>query len=84
MKLITRHNINLIANISFRYVKEKRPSISPNFNFMGQLLEYEARLREEHHLCPSSSFSSINPTPLPIQMSEEKVCVSSLVYLVCF
>lgn len=33
-------------------MKSKRPTISPNFNFLGQLLEYEKELRKENILEP--------------------------------
>ncbi|XP_043939277.1 dual specificity protein phosphatase 8-like [Protopterus annectens] len=36
--------LGLSLDDAYRYVKERRPSVSPNFNFLGQLLEYEMTL----------------------------------------
>ncbi|KAL4660299.1 dual specificity protein phosphatase 16 [Arapaima gigas] len=33
---------------AYRFVKEKRPTISPNFNFLGQLLDFEKKIK-----CPT-------------------------------
>lgn len=30
-----------------RFVKEKRPTISPNFNFLGQLLDFEKKIKNQ-------------------------------------
>ncbi|XP_038610135.1 dual specificity protein phosphatase 16 [Tachyglossus aculeatus] len=32
---------------AYRFVKEKRPTISPNFNFLGQLLDYERKIQSQ-------------------------------------
>ncbi|VDP12298.1 unnamed protein product [Soboliphyme baturini] len=39
-----RRNRELVLICIGMYVKDKRPSISPNFNFLGQLLEFEQQL----------------------------------------
>lgn len=36
------HYLALTTDDAYRFVKEKRPSISPNFNFLGQLVEFES------------------------------------------
>uniref|UniRef100_A0A0F7Z8M6 Dual specificity protein phosphatase 16-like n=2 Tax=Crotalus adamanteus TaxID=8729 RepID=A0A0F7Z8M6_CROAD len=32
---------------AYRFVKEKRPTISPNFNFLGQLLDFEKKIQSQ-------------------------------------
>lgn len=62
---VMRH-LGLSSDDAYRYVKSKRPSISPNFNFLGQLLEYERELRGEA-LGPTT-----HPTPVPEE--EQTAC----------
>ncbi|XP_053574883.1 dual specificity protein phosphatase 16 [Bombina bombina] len=38
---------------AYRFVKEKRPTISPNFNFLGQLLDFEKKIKAQTgHVAP--------------------------------
>jgi len=45
----------------YRYVKDRRPSISPNFNFLGQLVEFDVQLTKQRADDPKSSSSSLTP-----------------------
>jgi len=58
---VMRH-LKMTFDDAFRYVKSKRTTISPNFNFLGQLLEYERQLRAEEILDSSvGDVSNIAP-----------------------
>ena len=37
-------HLNMTVDKAYDYVKQKRPEISPNLGFMGQLLEYQHAL----------------------------------------
>ncbi|XP_019633944.1 PREDICTED: dual specificity protein phosphatase 7-like [Branchiostoma belcheri] len=41
--------LNLSLNDAYDYVKQRKSNISPNFNFMGQLLDFERMLEHSHH-----------------------------------
>ncbi|XP_063402913.1 uncharacterized protein LOC134686959 [Mytilus trossulus] len=41
---IMKH-LKMSSDDAYRYVKDKRPTISPNFNFLGQLLEFEKQVK---------------------------------------
>ncbi|CAL1269795.1 unnamed protein product, partial [Larinioides sclopetarius] len=61
--------MRLSSDDGYRYVKSKRPTISPNFNFLGQLLEYEKQLRRENILEMKPEVSSAPPL-----CSKKRVC----------
>uniref|UniRef100_H2Z577 protein-tyrosine-phosphatase n=1 Tax=Ciona savignyi TaxID=51511 RepID=H2Z577_CIOSA len=50
--------LRLSSEDAYRFVKEKRPTISPNFNFLGQLIDFEKMLRDRGHMTKPRSASA--------------------------
>ncbi|XP_066525427.1 dual specificity protein phosphatase 16 [Hoplias malabaricus] len=51
---------------AYRFVKEKRPTISPNFNFLGQLLDFEKKIK-----CPREAETQCKQVELAEELSQE-------------
>lgn len=50
--------MNMSLDEAYRFVKEKRPTISPNFNFLGQLLDFEKKIK--HANAPDAVLDAVS------------------------
>ena len=68
---IMKHR-ELSLSKSYDFVKQKRPCISPNLHFMGQLLTYEKGLQEES---PNKDSALFFEPPLPMDIESIPVSI---------
>lgn len=61
---------NLSMQDAYQYVKDKRPAISPNLNFMGQLVEFEHHCQENGPK-DKRNINSFTPTQQQKDMSKK-------------
>lgn len=67
--------LNLSVDEAYQYVKQRRPKISPNFNFLGQLYQYEHNLA----LMPKATLNIIYPL---VQCCIPDMCLNDCRYFV--
>ncbi|XP_056373884.1 dual specificity protein phosphatase 16 [Hyla sarda] len=69
--------MDMTLDEAYRFVKEKRPTISPNFNFLGQLLDFEKKIKTQTgQTAPVCRLklqlgSSEHGAPLPIEVPQQ-------------
>ncbi|XP_055335153.1 dual specificity protein phosphatase 10-like [Paramacrobiotus metropolitanus] len=66
------HHLGISMNEAYNLVKTKRSVISPNFNFMGQLMQYEKDLKKSKGISGSSS-DMVLPSPSGSQGKQQKI-----------
>uniref|UniRef100_A0A4W5L9Y8 protein-tyrosine-phosphatase n=1 Tax=Hucho hucho TaxID=62062 RepID=A0A4W5L9Y8_9TELE len=77
--IMTRMDMSL--DEAYRFVKEKRPTISPNFNFLGQLLDFEKKIKTPGSH-PDPALALLEPLTLPCVLApwppEERLLAQAL------
>lgn len=61
-----------------RFVKEKRPTISPNFNFLGQLLDFEKKIKSPNEVAAKGKAVQAELTDKPSSAPENECCAPCL------
>ncbi|KAI5094193.1 dual specificity protein phosphatase 16 [Silurus meridionalis] len=59
---------------AYRFVKEKRPTISPNFNFLGQLLDFEKKIKSSSEVAPKGKPVQTDLFDKPCPGQENECC----------
>lgn len=57
--------MDMTLDEAYRFVKEKRPTISPNFNFLGQLLDFEKKLKHASETAAKLEPPQVDPLEEP-------------------
>lgn len=64
---------SLSLDEAYRFVKALRPSISPNFNFLGQLLDFEKMIKSSDNpreMGPPADPAPLEPLTLPCNLAD--------------
>ncbi|XP_055353778.1 dual specificity protein phosphatase 6-like [Paramacrobiotus metropolitanus] len=73
------HKFSVPLNRAYNFVKRKKTNVSPNFNFMGQLLEFERRLNlSACRNVPQSADEGVIPWTPEEESSSPLACSSVL------
>lgn len=75
------YSLKMDLDHAYRFVKERRPTISPNFNFLGQLQLFEGTLSLKNNNTNLHTQQSVKPLDNCLQPTSEKNNSSSTVAL---